>query len=214
MIQDDYRRYEFVKFGLLLFVVIVLIFVTKHYYEKFIVNDNVIDDFEEVRVVSKFDDYSYFLDSDLTLYKKYYRDLKNILTQDNILENEYVICIARLFIIDFYTLSDKITNQDIGGVQFIHSNYQDKFIEAAKLTFYKNLQNNLYGDRNQEVPIVTDIIINDLNNTMYNYEDIVVDNNAYNLKCTVKFENGNEKIIQLKIVHEGIRLSIVEIVEN
>ena len=83
---------------------------------------------EEIVVVAKIDDYNYQLDSNQTkIYKKYFSDLTEELEDGKIDEENYAKLISKLFLIDFYTLSNKVTNQDVGGVQFIYSQKQENF---------------------------------------------------------------------------------------
>jgi len=67
---------------------------------------------------------------------------------------EYASLIGKLFITDFYTLDNKITRNDVGGVQFVYSDYKDTFILKAKDTVYLGLESDLYGDRDQDLPVV------------------------------------------------------------
>ena len=82
-----------------------------------------------VSVVSEIDSYNYYLESNSTrIYKKYYKELENELKDNKVDEEKYAQLVAELFSIDYYTLNNKVTNKNIGGVQFIHSNLKDKFI--------------------------------------------------------------------------------------
>ena len=42
---------------------------------------------------------------------------------------------------DFYNLENKITKNDVGGLQFIHEDMQENFLLKAKDTMYKNIDN-------------------------------------------------------------------------
>ena len=98
-----------------------------------------------VTVVGQINDYNYTLESNATrIYKKYYKELEKELEDRKIDEKNYASLISKLFVIDYYTLDNKVTNKNIGGVQFIHSNLKDSFITASSNTIYKYIKNNLY----------------------------------------------------------------------
>src|SRR5574344_2003427 len=50
-----------------------------------------------------------------------------------------------------------INKNYVGGLQFVYRNYQEKFLKYAKDTVYKNVQNNIYKDRKQELPLVKSV---------------------------------------------------------
>ena len=66
-------------------------------------------------VVETLDDYGYSLRSDATsLQKSLFEELKQVLNVEPINEEEYAKIVARSFIADFYTLDNKVTNNDVG----------------------------------------------------------------------------------------------------
>lgn len=171
---------------------------------------------KEIEVVSSINNYNYILESNQTkIFKKYFKDLKKELNDGMIDEENYAKLVTKLFLIDFYTLSNKITNQDIGGVQFIHSTFQDNFKLKAKDTFYKYLQSNIYGTRNQELPTVKDVEIDYIEQTSFTYQE-TIDNSAYqvNAKITYKKDLGYDTSKTIILVHEEEKLVIVEIKDN
>ena len=184
-----YRR---IFLGVLAVVLAVLI------YQKFFKSD-------VIRVVASIPDYSYQLESNQTkIFKKYYRDLEEELEDQHIDEENYAKLISKMFLIDFYTLSNKVTNQDVGGVQFLHSSIQENFKNKATDT--------LYGNRRQQLPTVKDVSIEKVSNTSYSYQD-VKDDSAYQIdaKIIYKKDLGYDKKKTLVLVHEDMKLSIVEV---
>lgn len=176
-------------------------------YKKFFTN-------EEIRVVARIDDYSYKLESNQTrIFKKYYRDLEEELEDDKIDEENYAKLVSQLFIIDFYTLSNKVTNQDIGGVQFLHKDIQDNFKLKATDTMYKYVKSNIYGNRKQQLPTVKDVEVKDFENISYDYQD-KTDSSAFQVKVKIYYKKdlGYDEEKTLVLVHEEEKkLSIVEI---
>ena len=166
-----------------------------------------------VTVSGEINGYNYTLESNTTrLYKKYYKELQKELSNNTIDEKNYATLISKLFVIDYYTLDNKVTNMNIGGVQFIHSNLKNDFIMDSTNTMYKYIKNNLYKNRKQELPEVNDVQIKMLKEMKYennNYQD----NNGYEVIITVGYvkDYGYPKKVKLTLIHEDKKLSIVEI---
>ena len=198
------KKNKFVVF--LVFVCITLIFIYN-------LNDK---DSNEIMVVSKIDDYNYVLDSNETrVYKKYFKDLEKLLKSDRIDEKEYASLVSKLFVIDFYTLNNKLTNQDVGGLQFINSNIKDNFYSKAVNTIYKYVKSNIYGERYQNLPEVKDVEIEDIKSIKFDQENIN-DNIAYEVFCNISYKKdlGYSKRIIIRLVHEDNKLTIIEIEEE
>lgn len=159
--------------------------------------------------------YGYQLTSNQTdLYKQTFDELETILTTDPVDEKAYVECITKLFVMDFYHLANKRTNQDIGGVQFVHSDIRENFILKANSTdgIYHFIESNIYGDRDQELPEVTGVEIEEVTNESFEYND-TVDENAYVVKATWTYAKdlGYETEKTFVFVHETEqKLALVE----
>ena len=85
---------------------------------------------------------------DSSLYKETFKDLKKVLDASEIDYNKYAEDVTKLFIIDFYTLNNKLSKDDIGGLQYIKSDFKDNFILNARNTIYKYIENDSDGKRN------------------------------------------------------------------
>lgn len=171
------------------------------------------DRLQVVTVVGEIDDYNYTLESNATrIYKKYYKELESELEDNKIDEENYASLIAKLFVIDYYTLNNKITNKNIGGIQFIHSNVKDSFISSASSTVYKYIKNDLYGNRKQKLPEVNHVSIEEIEEIQYKNKEYQ-DNQAYHVVLTVGYVKDYDypKKVDLKIIHEGNKLVIIEI---
>ena len=68
-----------------------------------------------------------------------------------------------MFIADFFNLDNKISKNDVGGKEFVYSNYQTDFEKFAMDSMYKSVENDVYGKRNQELPIVTKVEVTKVN---------------------------------------------------
>ena len=165
-------------------------------------------------VVETLDDYGYSLRSDATsLQKSLFEELKQVLNAEPINEEEYAKIVARSFIADFYTLDNKVTNNDVGGAQYFYSAVRDNFILSAQDSIYKYVESDLYGDREQELPIVTAVEVTSITSTTYTLGE-VKDDKAYQVEATITYQkdlvyDSSRKLI---IMHdENDHLSIVEI---
>ena len=93
-------------------------------------------DENEVKVIKTISKYGYTLDENETaLYKEEFEKLDKVLSAKNVNYEDYAKEISKLFIIDFYTLSNKLSKNDIGGTQFIKEDMRDNFIDQARSTF-------------------------------------------------------------------------------
>lgn len=129
-----------------------------------------------VEKIDQMENYDYYLDETSTeYYKQLYNELKKILNNTEINEEEYAKIISKLFVTDLFTLDNKITSSDIGGLQFIFSGFKEDFINIAKTTLYSNVKSNIYGDRKQQLPIVSNVYINSIESSSFTYQ-----NNKYN----------------------------------
>lgn len=161
------KLFYFVMISLILVVIIVigvkftLEFLVKN--EKNVVTKKELDSLEL---------YGYTLDDyDSDLYKEYFNDLKSTLNSKEVNYEDYAKEIVKLFVSDFYTLDNKLTSSDIGGVEFIPSDMVENFKMHAGDTMYNHVKTNIYGDRVQELPIVKSVEVTNIENITYTYKD-------------------------------------------
>lgn len=171
------------------------------------------DDLQVITVVSEIGDYQYKLESNVSrIFKKYFKELEKELSDNKVDEKNYASLIAKLFVIDYYTLDNKVTNKNIGGVQFIHSSLKDKFITEASSTVYKYVKSNLYGNRKQKLPEVNDVEVESIKEIKYENGEFK-DQTGYEVIVKVGYVKDYDypKKVTLKIIHEENKLVIVEI---
>lgn len=167
---------------------------------------------EEVKVIKSIPEYGYDLrENETKLYKDEFEKLDDILSKNDVDYEEYAKEIAKLFIIDFYTLSNKQSKNDIGGTDFIKESMRDNFIEEARSTFYRYLEVES-DDRNQDLPEVSEIKSVEIEDTSFTYSDDTVDDNAYRVTISWDYKEdfGYETKANMIIVKEDKKLYIVE----
>ena len=181
-------------------------------YEKYFNKGTV----KEAKVVSKIDKYGYTLkDNKPEAYKKMFKELKKILETDPVDEEAYAKKISEMFIYDFYSLADKTAKTDVGGVDFVYSGVLDNFLENAQNTYYKYVENNIYNNRNQKLPVVDEIKINNIEKNEFTYGENS-DPEAYHIKVSWTYTDEDtfgsyQKEAELVFIHDDIKLSLVEL---
>ena len=201
-----------VKRGFLIFLVILFVislaFLGYYGYEMYM---GIRSKPTEVKIIDKIEAYNYYLEEDAPEgYKTMFKELAKVLKEKEIDEKEYASLISSMFVLDFYTLNNKVSKNDIGGVQFIHSKYKDNFILEAGDTVYKYIELNLDGKRKQKLPEVTSVEVIDSETRAYNYEGIK-DNSSYiiKLKLSYKEDLGYPSEVTVKLVHTDKKLEII-----
>ncbi len=170
------------------------------------------DSKQEITLESKIEDYNYTLYTNATkLYRDLFFELKDILKEDEVNKELYAELISKLFIVDFYTLENKLTKNDVGGSQLIYEEIRDNFVLKASDTLYKYVENNLYGNRTQELPNVKSIEVINIENISFEYND-KIDEYAYKVKLSWEYHQDlgyqNEAIVI--IINQEEKLEIVE----
>ena len=155
--------------------------------------------------------YEYTLEENETeIYKDTFKNLESILDEEEIDKEEYAKCISELFIIDFYTLDNKLSKNDIGGVQFVYPSIKDNFVEKARSTFYKYLE--VKEGRTQTLPVVSEITSVLAEKTLFKVKDTKENKEAYKVSISWEYEEDldYEKEADLYVVEESNKLYIVE----
>lgn len=161
------KLFYFVMISLILVVIIII--GLKFTFEFLVKDDkNVVTKKE----LDSLELYGYTLDDyDSDLYKEYFNDLKSTLNNKEVNYEDYAKEIVKLFVSDFYTLDNKLTSSDIGGVEFIPSDMVENFKMHAGDTMYNHVKTNIYGDRVQKLPIVKSVEVTNIENITYTYKD-------------------------------------------
>lgn len=130
------------------------------------------------KVTNEIEGYQYTLeDRDTKLFASTFKNLKKLLEETEENENkmeDYATYLSELFIIDLYTISNKITKYDIGGLEYIYENAKSSFRSKVLDTIYKTVEDDSYETRTQELPTVSEIKVEKLEKT-----NVVVDETNY-----------------------------------
>lgn len=160
-------------------------------------------------VISNIKKYNYTLDDRDTKYMKdTFQELTKILDNDEIDEIKYADAIAKLFIIDFYTLNNKINKYDVGALEYILNSKVDNFKIKAMDTIYKDIIDNTYKDRIQKLPEVTNVEILDILESTYKVGD--KDYEAYKVTLNISYKEdlGYDKEGTIYLVKNNEKLEV------
>ena len=202
---------------ILLFIIVLLVAGALVYLALNNKSNNV-KEVKKKKVVDKIDNFDYSVsESDTKLFKDEFKKLKKELSKKEVDNKKYSEEVAKLFIIDFYTLDNKMTKNDIGGVQFVYSKYKSTFIDKARDEFYRYVKNNLNNDRTQKLPIVSEITVNSCEQVSASSElsgaDFAGIEEAYkvNLSWDYKEDLGYQKSATVVVVKDESKFSVAKL---
>lgn len=155
--------------------------------------------------------YGYSLhDRDSKTYKDTFKELSKTLNSDNIDYKNYATLASKLFIMDLFTLDNKLGSTDIGGLQFIHKDLKENFKENMGNTIYKYVEINIDGKRTQELPTVKDVTVSDVKETTYKYNNNSYD--AYIVTTSWEYEKdlGYQNSMKITFIKDKNILYIVK----
>lgn len=205
---------------LIILLLLIIILVGGFMAYKFIFNKTETKIETKSKVVDSISKYGYTIsDTDTKLFKSKFNELKKVLNEKEIDNKKYAQLVAELFIIDFYTLDNKTSKNDVGGVEYVFTNYKTSFIDKARDEFYKYVKNNLNDDRNQKLPIVSSIKVDNVEKveTMdyFEKEDIQLIDEAYKIELSWDYKEdlGYTKSSTLIVVKDGdIKFSVAKLI--
>ncbi len=163
-----------------------------------------------VEVVDSIKNFDYVLeDRDTPIYKEAFSKLKSILESDTINYEEYARYLGELYLIDLYTISNKVNKYDVGALDFIYPSEKEKFQNIVMDTLYKFVEDNSTNSRNQSLPEVTNVEISDLENTTYKIQDN--DLEAYLIHATISYKEdlGYDSKVKIIVVKDDNKLYVV-----
>jgi hypothetical protein len=195
---------------IILFIVIVLLVVGASIfcYFKFVKND---DNVNKVTNVEEIDEFGYTLKSNATeTYEIEYEILKTNLKSTDINEEEYVKSVAKLFIIDLYTINNKINKYDVGGTEFVYPDSLENYKVNVEDTLYKYVEDNSNNNRTQSLPEVSDVQITDFKKVKYKVSDTELDAYEVALKWSYVVDMDYESEGSVIILQKDNKYYVVE----
>lgn len=169
---------------------------------------------KEVKVLKSIEEYGYELkDNKTKKYKELFKQLEDILREDEVNQEEYAKKVAEMFVYDFYSLEDKVAKTDVGGVDFVHPDALDNFLLNAEDTYYKYIESNIYGERKQDLPAVDTITVESITPTEFAYNK--AKHEGYEVKVNWTYTNEKfssyQKSAVVVLIKKDIKYYVVEI---
>lgn len=153
--------------------------------------------------------YNYILyERDSELYKDTFSKLKTVLGVEPINYDDYATYAAELFVIDFYTLNNKNSKNDIGGTQYLYNDVKSNFILKAKDTIYKYVGTK--ENRLIELPVVNKIELVKVEKIEYKIKDISYEAYKVSLKWEYEKDLKYDKEGSITLIKEDNKLYVVE----
>lgn len=169
---------------------------------------------QSIKELAKLEEYGYTLtDSDSKYFKSEFEVLEKILEAESIDEKEYVTQVAKMFVIDLYSLNTKVNKYDIGGGEYYHSAKKAMYEQKVMDTLYSTLLDNTFGDRKQELPEVKNVEVKNVEEDTYEIDKAKYDSYVVDLEITyVKSMGYDEKVTATLIKEDNSkRWSVVDI---
>lgn len=168
-----------------------------------------------IEVLDSISGYNYKLeDRDTSLYKEKFLKLKEILENEKIDKKEYVSLLAELFVIDLYTIDNKNSKYDVGALDFIYPEEQEKFSNMVMDSMYKLVEDNSGNKRTQELPVVSNTKITKMENTKYVKGTTSFD--GYKVYINIEYEKelDYDKNVIITIIEEEEKMYVVSILSE
>jgi len=154
--------------------------------------------------------YDYTLKSNATkLYEDEFKTLKANL-EGNINYDEYAVSVAKLFIIDLYTINNKINKYDTGGVSFVYPDGRNNYKLNVQDTIYKYVEDNTNGKRTQNLPEVSSVIVKDSKKDTYKIGNNSFEAYKINLEWSYVQDLGYDKTGEIILIKKDKNIYVVE----
>lgn len=163
-----------------------------------------------IEVLDSINGYNYKLeDRDTALYKEKFLKLKETLESEKIDKKEYASLLAELFVIDLYTIDNKNSKYDVGALDFIYPEEQEKFSNMAMDSLYKLVEDNSDNKRTQELPIVSETKITKMENAKYT--KLGTSFNGYKIHINISYEKqlDYDESVVVTVLEENEKMYVV-----
>lgn len=193
---------------IILIIVVLLIgasFTAILYFKPFDKSDKQVQ--ETIDTIEKF---QYELEKrDTELFKSEYDKLKSILSKEEINYKEYAEAIAKLYIIDLYTLNNKKNVYDCGSTEYVYPAIKENFELKVKDTLYKYIENDT-GSREQKLPTVKSVEITNSKEDSVIFDDKTFPSYIVNISWDYIEDLGYDKQAELVLIKDEEKIYVLE----
>lgn len=171
------------------------------------------DNKDAVKVVDSIDEFGYTLDDrDTKLMKNTYNELKNVLSADEINYEEYAKKLAELFVIDLFTMDNKVNRYDVGSTEYVYPDNVDNFKTNVEDTIYKSMENNSDGKRRQNLPEVSSITNSSVEGSTFLFGEDEYDSYVVSITWDYVDDLGYDDNATITLIELDNKLYVVEYV--
>lgn len=196
------------KYPLLLLILVIIVIVGLILFKLFFSKDKVKNN---VKVIDSIVDFSYTLDErDTKLMKDTYEELKNILKEREIDYDEYAKVLAKLFVIDLFTMDNKINKYDVACLEYVYPDNLENFKTNVEDTIYKLMEDNTYGKRTEKLSIVNSVEITNEEESTFKINEEEVPSYVVTLNWTYDKDLGYDKNATITMIKKDKKLYVVE----
>ena len=150
-------------------------------------------------VLDSIDKYGYSINDNVTsYYKEEFAKLKEMTDEEEIAKQ-----VAKLFVIDLYSINYKINKYEITSAQYFYSEKRDMHKDKVLDTIYKLVEDNSYEDRKQELPEVKNVEIEKSEKSKFKMGDKNVDSYVVTLKIEYVKNMGYDNEAEITLVKDG-----------
>lgn len=186
---------------ILLGIIIIIIFAASYFtfFKKEKLEEGVVDEVNGYVLKANESSYQNSLFAEFkTLLKSEYTD------------EEYVTIVSKLFLTDNLSLKTAMSKNDVGGVQFVYESFREDFTRIARDTIYKFVENNIYGDRKQELPLVEKVEVLEVTSDTFELDESDVDVLKVTAKVTYEKDLGYQKEVELLFVEKNNKFEVIK----
>lgn len=161
--------------------------------------------------IDAIEQYGYTLENrDTALYKSIFEELKSCLNKSEVDDEEYAKLVAKLYAVDLYTINNKVTKYDVGGVDFVYPEIKENYELNVRDTIYKYVEDDSYNSREQELPEVKTVSIDDMIKTTYTLNEEKID--AYLIKMSLEYvkDLGYDAHLELTLIKYDNKYYVVK----
>lgn len=163
-----------------------------------------------IKSIDSIDGYDYVLnEKDTDLIKNEFKDLKKILSSKQVDYKEYAQIISKLFIINLFTIDNKINKYDVGGVEYVVPSARENFKLNVSDTIYKYVTNIDDENREKYSEVKNINIINEEEST-YSYKDNEYDAYVITLSWEYIKDYGYDKEGIVTLIKDDNKIYVVK----
>ena len=198
------------KVILIIIIILIVLLVVSIVAVKLLNNRENVD---TVKVVDSIDEFGYTLDDrDTELMKNTYNELKTILSAEEINYSDYAKKIAELFVIDLFTMDNKVNRYDVGSTEYVYPDNIDNFKMNVEDTIYKSMENNSNGKRKQNLPEVSSIINSSVEESTFLFGEDEVDSYVVSITWDYVDDLGYDDNAKITLIELDKKIYVVEYV--